>query len=289
MGYPPQREMTDLRASLERCRTQVPGGGSAFAGCFRPPPVHGKRRVVEADGLLSAREVADRVCLAFASPHHEHLSIAENVAGSCTRQLRAHRHQRLGSRPYERGEAQDEPLVRRDALSRPQAVWGLEACQCRVDQAMVRHVGLVLLTFVVLQMMRRSEEESLGSVKEHWQLEVMRDGESPPPLLKACKDFPVVLCAPQLWEKHHLARQHGRQGYGANSCGDDRPPFAVPVTMRGFVRILAPSVPLRAQSCSVPTMLQWSQIPPESSTPTLRVAYSGCSDRGSHRREPALP
>jgi hypothetical protein len=63
---------------------------------------------------------------------------------------------------------------------------GLEACQCRVDQAMVRHVGLVLLTFVVLQMMRRSAEESLGSVKERWQLEVMRDGESPPPLLKAC-------------------------------------------------------------------------------------------------------
>ena len=33
---------------------------------------------------------------------------------------------------------------------------GLEACQCRVDQAMVHHVGLVLLTFVVLQMMRRT-------------------------------------------------------------------------------------------------------------------------------------
>jgi len=63
---------------------------------------------------------------------------------------------------------------------------GLEACQCRVDQAMVRHVGLVLLTFVVMQMMRRTAEESVGSVKERWQLEVMRDGESPPPLLKAC-------------------------------------------------------------------------------------------------------
>jgi DDE superfamily endonuclease len=63
---------------------------------------------------------------------------------------------------------------------------GLEACQCRVDQAMVRHVSLVLLTFVVMQMMRRSGEESLGLVKERWQLEVMRDGESPPPLLKAC-------------------------------------------------------------------------------------------------------
>jgi len=44
---------------------------------------------------------------------------------------------------------------------------GLEACQCRVDQAMVRHVGLVLLTYVVLQMMRRSVDESLGSVKEY--------------------------------------------------------------------------------------------------------------------------
>ncbi len=103
-----------------------------------------------------------------------------------SRQLRAHRHQRLRSRPYERGEAKDEPLVRRDALSRPQAVWGVEACQCRVDQAMVRHVGFVLLTFVVLQMMRCTPEESVGKVKERWQLEVMRDGEPPPPLLKAC-------------------------------------------------------------------------------------------------------
>ena len=63
---------------------------------------------------------------------------------------------------------------------------GLEACQCRVDQAMVRHVGLVLLTFVVLQMMRRYMQESVGKVKERCQLEVLRDGESPPPLLKAC-------------------------------------------------------------------------------------------------------
>jgi DDE superfamily endonuclease len=63
---------------------------------------------------------------------------------------------------------------------------GLEACQCRVDQAMVRYVSLVLLAFVVLQMMRRSPEESVGSLKERWQLEVIRDGESPPRLLKTC-------------------------------------------------------------------------------------------------------
>src|SRR5215207_2605681 len=55
---------------------------------------------------------------------------------------------------------------------------------------MVRHIGLVLLTFVVMQMMRRSAEESEGSVKARWQMEVMRDGESPPPLLK---DYPPNL------------------------------------------------------------------------------------------------
>ena len=54
---------------------------------------------------------------------------------------------------------------------------GLGACQCWVDQAMVRHVGLVLLTFVVLQMMRRNVQESVGAVKERWQLEVARNGE----------------------------------------------------------------------------------------------------------------
>jgi hypothetical protein len=63
---------------------------------------------------------------------------------------------------------------------------GLEACQCRVDQAMVRHVGLVLLTFVVMQLMRRSAEESVGSVKERWQMALVRDGEPPPVPLKAC-------------------------------------------------------------------------------------------------------
>jgi hypothetical protein len=63
---------------------------------------------------------------------------------------------------------------------------GLEACQCWADQAMVRHVGLVLLTFVVLQMMRVNTEESVGAVKERWQLAVARDRESPPLPLKAC-------------------------------------------------------------------------------------------------------
>ncbi len=49
--------------------------------------VHGKRRMVEADGLLGAHELAERVCFAFGCPHHEHRSLAEQVAWSCTRLL----------------------------------------------------------------------------------------------------------------------------------------------------------------------------------------------------------
>jgi len=63
---------------------------------------------------------------------------------------------------------------------------GLEACQCWVDQAMVRHVSLVLLTFVVLQLLRMQPDESVGVVKERWQLAVLRDGEAPPQPLRAC-------------------------------------------------------------------------------------------------------
>lgn len=63
---------------------------------------------------------------------------------------------------------------------------GLEACQCWVDQAMVRHVALVLLTFVVLQLLRHSANEPVGAVKERWQLAVIRAGEAPPAPLRAC-------------------------------------------------------------------------------------------------------
>jgi hypothetical protein len=63
---------------------------------------------------------------------------------------------------------------------------GLEACQCWTDQAMVRHVALVLLGFVVLQRLRIHPGEPLAQVKERWQLAVTRQGELPPPPLKAC-------------------------------------------------------------------------------------------------------
>ena len=62
----------------------------------------------------------------------------------------------------------------------------LEGCQCWVDQALVRHVALVLLTFVVLQLLRHSSDEPVGTVKERWQVAVIQDGERPPPPLSAC-------------------------------------------------------------------------------------------------------
>lgn len=62
----------------------------------------------------------------------------------------------------------------------------LGACQARVDQAMVRHVALVFLTFVVLQRLRAGRQETVGGVKERWQLAALRDGQGPPPPLRAC-------------------------------------------------------------------------------------------------------
>jgi hypothetical protein len=46
---------------------------------IEPKWVHGKRRVVEFDGLLGTYELAERVCGAFDCPHHEHLSIPQEV------------------------------------------------------------------------------------------------------------------------------------------------------------------------------------------------------------------
>ena len=54
----------------------------------------------------------------------------------------------------------------------------LEACQCWVDKAMVRHVALVLLTFVVLQLLRHAPDEPVGTVKERWHEIARREGVS---------------------------------------------------------------------------------------------------------------
>jgi hypothetical protein len=46
----------------------------------RSPRELGKRTVVEADGLLGAQELAERVCVAFDCTHYEHLPLPEKVA-----------------------------------------------------------------------------------------------------------------------------------------------------------------------------------------------------------------
>jgi hypothetical protein len=53
---------------------------SPWLNAIEPKWIHGKRKVVEADGLLGAYELADRVCKVFDCPHHEHLTVAQKVA-----------------------------------------------------------------------------------------------------------------------------------------------------------------------------------------------------------------
>ncbi|MDQ6739571.1 MAG: transposase [Actinomycetota bacterium] len=63
---------------------------------------------------------------------------------------------------------------------------GLEKCQCWSDGAWVRHVSLVMLSFVVLQLLRTTPHESVGAVKTRWQLQVWQNGELPPEPLRTC-------------------------------------------------------------------------------------------------------
>ncbi len=53
---------------------------SPWLNAIEPKWIHGKRKVVEAERLLGAHELAERVCAAFGCPHYEHLFLAENVA-----------------------------------------------------------------------------------------------------------------------------------------------------------------------------------------------------------------
>jgi hypothetical protein len=53
---------------------------SPWLNAIEPKWVHGKRKVVEPDGLLGAYELAERVCRVFGCPHYEHLSVPREVA-----------------------------------------------------------------------------------------------------------------------------------------------------------------------------------------------------------------
>jgi transposase len=53
---------------------------SPWLNAIEPKWVHGKRRVVEPEGLLGAYELAERVCRVFGCPHYEHLCVPRKVA-----------------------------------------------------------------------------------------------------------------------------------------------------------------------------------------------------------------
>ena len=53
---------------------------SPWLNPIEPMWIHGKRKVVEPDGLLGAHELAERVCKVFGCAHEPHLSIHQEVA-----------------------------------------------------------------------------------------------------------------------------------------------------------------------------------------------------------------
>jgi transposase len=53
---------------------------SPWLNPIEPQWIHGKRKVVEPEGLLGAYELADRACEVFGCAHEEHLSIPQEVA-----------------------------------------------------------------------------------------------------------------------------------------------------------------------------------------------------------------
>jgi transposase len=77
-----------LRAHNQRVHHE---GGVRIIPCFLPSKspwlnpiepqwVHAKRRIVEPARLLTAAELEERVCAAFACPRYEHLAISKQVA-----------------------------------------------------------------------------------------------------------------------------------------------------------------------------------------------------------------
>jgi transposase len=53
---------------------------SPWLNPIEPKWIHGKRKVTEPEGLLTAHELADRVCEVFGCTHEPHLSIHQEVA-----------------------------------------------------------------------------------------------------------------------------------------------------------------------------------------------------------------
>lgn len=72
---------------------------------------------------------------------------------------------------------------------------GFTACQCWLDVAQVMHIAFVLLAFLVMQMLRRDPKETLGSVKDHLQKEVLTAHLAAPPTLKGKSSLSLLSTA----------------------------------------------------------------------------------------------
>ncbi len=72
---------------------------------------------------------------------------------------------------------------------------GLRGCQGFVEEAQRRHVAMSMLCFVVLEWLREGEKESLGQVKERWQLEIVRKGQEEPKPLRGRQKVTLELTA----------------------------------------------------------------------------------------------
>jgi hypothetical protein len=59
---------------------------SPWLNPIEPKWVHGKRNVVERDGLLSARQLAERICAYYGCSYEPHLCLphSEKVSGACS-------------------------------------------------------------------------------------------------------------------------------------------------------------------------------------------------------------
>ncbi len=61
---------------------------SPWLNPIKPKWVHGKRTVVEPNGLLSAKQLTERICAYYHCSYEAPLSIQENVSCECARQLK---------------------------------------------------------------------------------------------------------------------------------------------------------------------------------------------------------
>jgi transposase len=67
---------TGAGVPLVPCRLPIK---SPWLNPIEPKWMHGKRRVAEPDRLLSAHELATRVCAAFACPYEPHLTVRDDL------------------------------------------------------------------------------------------------------------------------------------------------------------------------------------------------------------------